>query len=435
MPAIRLADFDTWRPGYGLATVRVIKAGAPGVLASIYSDEELTTVADNPQTLSERLLGDISYGRWSMPLYVGEPYQLEIDAVDRTGVIRPPLVTLAGEDASLAVVTVSGGEEAIALEDHLARRIDVRDFGEFLAVGEQNASAATNNASLTAALGAAGARGGGYVEVPEGTYQISLFTIPQGVVVRGQGRGATILQSIEADNVVTIGGAQAGISRLTLDGITLPENSVGVFAEDKDQIVFDDAEIKRFETGAQLKGGRFGSWCSLYISNCVDGMEISGVDDAPLTAEGAFNVWRGGQIDTCSGVGLRLQDDGQPCHHNIFDGVRFDGNTDKAVHIIGARSTSFANCSWIDNTINIEVEDGDPETDTNTVIGLHFDGGSIKDGDINLTGSLESVAFRRMDLEDVEITLTTPGQNILAEDCREIAGITFAGVTDRKSVV
>ena len=63
-------------------------------------------------------------------------------------------------------------------------------------------------AGLSASTGT-GARGGGYVEIPDGTYQITSFTIPQGVIVRGAGRGATILQSTFAGNVATTEGALA----------------------------------------------------------------------------------------------------------------------------------------------------------------------------------------------------------------------------------
>jgi hypothetical protein len=201
--------------GYGLASVRVLIAGTND-LALIYSDEDLTAAVTNPQTLVERLDPNsaISYGKFSQPIYVGVPYELEINS-DRLHrrVQRPPLTTLDEMDASLALVTVAGGEEAIHLEDHLARRIDVRDFGEFLAVGTNGASTATNTATLDAAIGAAGALGGGYVETPAGTYQFSDTTIPQGVVLRGQGRTATTLQSTTAGQVVVIGGDRAGLSR------------------------------------------------------------------------------------------------------------------------------------------------------------------------------------------------------------------------------
>ena len=47
MASIRIIEFDTWRPGYGLATVRVYQAGT-STLASLFNDEELTDPAANP---------------------------------------------------------------------------------------------------------------------------------------------------------------------------------------------------------------------------------------------------------------------------------------------------------------------------------------------------------------------------------------------------
>ncbi|MEX2127603.1 MAG: hypothetical protein WD871_05110 [Xanthobacteraceae bacterium] len=135
MPSIRIAEFDTWRPGYGLGTVRVLQAGTNDD-ADIFADEGLTEAAENPQTLVEKTVDDISYGKFSVPLYVGVPYELLINTVDRTGVTRPPLTTLDAQDASNALVRANGGTKDIALKLHLARRIDVRDYGAFLAVGD-----------------------------------------------------------------------------------------------------------------------------------------------------------------------------------------------------------------------------------------------------------------------------------------------------------
>lgn len=428
MPAIRLGVFDTWNPGYGLASVRVCKAGTGGSqLASIFTDEALTVAAVNPQTLQQLLAADISYGRWAQPLYTGEPVELQINAIDFTGIIRPALTTLAGVDASQATGKVTGGEKDIALAEHLARRVDVRDFGDFIAVGGQGASAATNNATLTNAIGAIAALGGGFVELPGGTYLISSFTLPQGVVVRGLGRGASILQSTLAGVACTIGGVRAGLSRLTLDGVQLVDNSIGLYAEDKDQIVLDDVEIKRFNLGLHRNGGGFCNWRDFFIANCVDGYRGDGNDDELLTVELRFDRWIGGAVENCSGIALRLKNDGQPCHHQIIEGVRFEGNTGTAVQLSGARAVSFPRCSWEDNTIDLDIADGSPETETNTMIGVEFSDGSIKDGAVNLSGNLEAIALRRMDLEDVTITITTPGHNILVEDCREISGVTIAG--------
>src|SRR5689334_11479797 len=96
-PSIRIIEFDTWRPGYGLATVSVLMAGT-NTLADVFSDEALTIALDNPITLSEKTDNGISYGKFAIPVYVGVPYELKINSVDGTGVTRPPLTTLDGED-------------------------------------------------------------------------------------------------------------------------------------------------------------------------------------------------------------------------------------------------------------------------------------------------------------------------------------------------
>lgn len=434
MPSIRIAEFDTWRPGYGLATVRVRVAGTQ-TLATIYTDENLTTVAANPQTLRERIGADgVSYGRWQQPLYVGVPYELTINDVDVTGVIRPPLTTLEGADASAAVATPSGASISSTLAAHLSRRIDVRDFGQFTAVGQTGASSATNTTTLTAAIGAAGALGGGYVECPAGTYQFTDLTIPQGVVLRGQGRAATILQSVKAGQVVVIGGVRAGLCRLTLDGISKISNSIGVYAENKNDIVLHDVEIKRFDTGIQRKGGMYCAWSQLYVSDCDDGYLAHGDAASGLGGAISFNTWVGGAVELCTGKGIELKYVDRACTHNLFAAIVFDDNTGTAVHIEGARASQFRDCQWSGNTKNLKALDGTPERTDNTVIGIEVAAGSI-DGTgvspsstIELQGTLEQIALRRVELTNLAVTLTTPENNVLVEDCREVSGVTFSGV-------
>lgn len=425
MPSTRISDFDTWRPGYGLATVSVLKAGT-SLLADVFSDEDLTAPTGNPLTLVERIIDGVSYGRFSGPRYVGEPYELLINSIDQSGVVRPSLTTLEGQDASLATVRAAGGTEDTELEDYVARLVDVRDHGEFIAVNGVGASASTNTATIAAALGVAGARGGGIVMLPPGTYAVTSFTIPIGVVLMGQARGATILQSSFAGNVITLGGARAGLSRITLDGVTLVGGSVGVYSANKDQIVFDDVEIKRFETGLHCRGGKGFDWNELYIVNCVNGYKAHG-DSASSGAILRFNQWTGGKIETCSGLGVEFKNVDLACSHQILRGVGFDTNTGTAVKVVGARKTLLVDCWWEGNTVNLNVADGSPLTTSNTVIGLEIAGGSMKNGAVTFAGNLESVVLRRVDLETVAFTFTTPTRNILAEDCREISGVTFAG--------
>lgn len=421
-----IIEFDTWQPGYGLATVSIYVAGTT-TLADVFTDEALTVEADNPQTLAESIIDDISFGKFAAPLYVGTAYQLQINDVDTTGIVRPPLTTLAGADASTAVVTPTGGTEEISLADLAALEDNVRDYGEFIAVGDVGASASTNNATLVAAIAAAAAAGGGFVEVPAGTYLVTAFTVPQGVVLRGQGRGITILQSTTAGTVVTIGGTYAGFTRITLDGVSQVALSIGVLAINKDNIVFDDAEVKRFETGIQRKGGSLSYWRELYISDCVNGYLAYGDSAAGAGGSLRFNSWSGGTVDTCTTKGIEYKNVDATCEQNILDKVTFDSNTGIALNIIGARALMQRDCQWINNTADIKVADGSPVTTNNTVIGLEFVGGEIDGGTIEFSDTYSGVFFRRMTLVSPTITLNASAQNIIAEDCR-ISNPTIAGV-------
>lgn len=426
MSSTRIQDFDTWRPGYGLATVTVLQAGTNNE-ALIYTDESLTALTDNPVTLTERIIGDISYGKFAVPLYVGVAYELLIDSIDRTGVIRLPMQTLVGEDASKATVIVAGGTEEIELEDFFARRIDVRDYGDFIAVGQPGASSTTNNTTLVAAIGAASALGGAEVDLPAGTYQYISATIPQGVVLKGLGRGVTILQAEAAGPVMTVSGARGGMRSMTLDGVSLVFNSIGIYAANINEIVLDNVEVKRFETGIHRKGGSLCDWRALVISTCVTGYKLHG--DSAIGAGGSarFNQWRGGTVEFCTSVGLELKNVDAACEHNIFVAVLFDTNTGTAVKIVGARRKYFFDCNWTGNTVNVSVEDGSPLTATNSVVGLEFVGGEMAAGSLTFTGTYRDIAFRRMSLASISVTINAPGQNIPIEDC-SVSNPTITGV-------
>lgn len=421
MSVARISLFDIWQPGYGLATVTIFRAGTSD-LADVFLDEDLSIPASNPQTLLERVDGDISYGKFAAPLYTGQAYTVQIDSVDQTGVSRPPLTNLIGEDASSAVVTPEAANREHTLAEHLARRIDVRDFGAFDPVGATGASASTNGASLQAAIGAAGSAGGGFVEIPQGFYDITPLTIPEGVVLRGIGRGATTLQSTEATALFTIGGPRAGFSRLTIDGVSQVVNSIGVQASDVRQMFVMDVEIKRFETGLHCRGGQGNAWTELYVSDCVEGALLHGDEDSGGPEDGGawqYNAWQGGRVELCSETGIELKNVDERCANMMLCSIIFDENTGTALKVNGARQISAQDCIWFENTVNMEVRDGDPETTENTVIDLRFTRGLIDGGEIDLRGNLETVIFDQVQLDGVDIEITTPRFNILARDCRE----------------
>lgn len=423
MPSARIIMFDKWEPGYGLATVRVLEAGT-SVLADIFSDEDLTVSIANPQTLIQTISTDgISYGKFAATVYIGVPYELDINSVDRTGVQRIPITTLDEEDASDAFVTITGGSQEIALADHLARAIDVRDFGEFKAVGEQGASTATNTATLVSAIGVAGGRGGGFVRVPAGTFAVSEFNVPEGVVVQGESRDGTILKSTQAGIVATVGGDRAGFARVTLDGLSQVALSVGIFAADVAGVILDDVTIKRFELGLRVNGGGFNSWRDLIISDCVNGYQGRGTHDADINAELRLNHWRGGKVELCTTIGVDLTRNSNDTIDNIIADVHFDTNTGTAVRVKGALASSFRDCRWSGNTTNLAILDEDSSHQT---IGVEIDGGSIDTGAVTLTGLLENVAFRHVRLTDIDVAITTPTNTILIEDCEE-DGVAISG--------
>lgn len=420
MPSIRIADFDTWRPGYGLATVEVRLAGTD-TLASIYTDEDLTVAASNPQTLIERIVNGVSYGRFAAPIYVGAAYSLLINNIDETGIDRVPIYTLEDEDASDAVVTPDGGSVASSLEDLFARRIDVRDFGEFIITGGPGVSTATNTATLTAAIGVAGGRGGGRVLLPSGTYPISTVTVPEGVVLEGEGREATILQSTFAGTVIVIGGNDAGLARLSPDGVTQVGSSIGVYATNRDRVVMDDVLVKRFEVGVYLQGGNYADWHNVTASDCVGGVLWKPTTD-PVT----FNAWRGGGAELCSSYGFWIESDNNiAVQNNLAENLFFDTNTGAAMTIIGAEGTVLRNCNWDDNTTNLALSD---DGTTRLLTGLEITDGAMNTGAVTMTGTLKNVAFRRMRLTDLDVAITTPGNLITVEDCIE-DGVAITGAS------
>ncbi|MER8967717.1 hypothetical protein NKI25_18680 [Mesorhizobium sp. M0808] len=431
MASIRLSEFDTWRPGYGLATVTIVRAGTDN-LALVYTDENLLNAAANPQTLLEHIENNTSYGKWAAPLYVGQAVELQIDSVDQTGIINPAITSLAGEDGSLLVVTVPSGGDSHTLAEYLARRIDVRDYGEFLAVGAVGASAATNTATLQAALGVAGAAGGGFVELPAGFYTVNPFSLAENVVARGQGRGATTLQCNQASRVCTIAGDRAGLSRLTLDGISVVAGSVGLYSVARDQIVLDDVEIKRFAASKHLRGGENIVWNKLFVSDCADGSKLHGDLDAGDSGLGKRlgNVrWIGGRVDLCSITGIDVQYIDAPCGQITLEGVEFDTNTGTGLKIVGARGITIIDPVFTGNTVDLDIADATPLDGDNSIANIHFLRGRISGGEMNLADTLENVVFEGVEIDDVDITLTSPGNNVLALDCREINDVTLAGTS------
>ncbi len=429
MPVTRLADFDTWRPGYAGATLTVYRAGST-TLADLFLNEAMTVPADNPQVLLTLVEDQQSYGKLRAPCYVAQAFTINIDNIDTTGTIRPPLTTLDNENADDAVVTPQGAIQATSLAIHLSRTIYAQDFGDFLETGETGASSATNNATLVTAIGAAGAQGGGVVRLPPGTFDFLDFVIPEGVVVEGEGDGATFLVSTEATPIVSLGGIRCGMAGLTVDGVSQEANSVGLFAVAADETIFENVVFKRFESGLYLRGGERGDWRSLSVSDCVSGAKLHGDLNAGAGGGGeAFlsNRWVGGRVELCSTVGIEMKRVDATCGFSIFENISFIDNTGTAYRQEGARSVMLINPTFDGNTINTDIKDGTPVSSSNTVVGFTQRGGRFQGGEIRLSGTLENVIFDGAELADVDIVLTSPLNNVISLDCREDAATTVTG--------
>lgn len=427
MPAILIEEFDIWQPKYGGATVTVYAAGTTTPL-TVYSDEALTTSVDNPQTLLSITVNGITYGKFSAPRYVGAAYELDIDGTDQTGIQRPPLTSLSGENASDAVVTTTDGTRSRALDDRFDDVIHALDYGEL------GATAATNDATLTAAIGAAASNGGGVVIIPDGTYEFNDLTLSAGVVLQGEGREVTTLQCETGGNCITINGDRAGLRSITLDGVSNVASGVGIFSKANDELVMDDVLIERFETGIHLKGGRDCHWSKLYVDACGTGAKLHGDNDAGGGADGdelRHIFWNGGKVSQCTSIGIDLSFEDKKCWHNTIRDVGFKDNTGTALNINGARWTKAEACWWLGNTTNLAVDDDDDtdNADINTVIGLLLAGGSMSGGAATFDNTCQDVILDNMEISDVDFTLTSMTNAILTRNCIEDASVTISGDT------
>lgn len=437
MAVTRIAQFDTWRPGYGLATVHVYRAGST-ILADVFSDEACTIPAGNPQVLQEKTVDAVSYGKFAQPLYVAQAYELKINSVDVTGIDRPPLTSLEGENATLAWVLPTDADKPGIVADHLARRIDVRDYGDFIEVGGQTASAAANTVALVGAIGAATSRGGGIVEVPGGIYDIMPFSVPGGVTLRGRGRGATILQCTQGGNIVTLVGDRARLECLTLDGLTKNVTATGVYSLGRNQVCLRDVEVKRFEVGGYFRGGELVSLEDFFPEDNSIGLRLHGDNDTVNGGNGTTmfaTKWSGGLARFNSIAAVELKNVDLPVLETVIERVGFDTNIETAIRGEGLRSLRVSDCWWVGNADNIDLADGTPENIINTVQDVVIEGGRMAGGRIKLKGALEAVSFRRMDFEEVEVVITTPKNQIQVQDCREtdvtLTGATFAWLRSR----
>jgi hypothetical protein len=427
---VRVAEFDLWRPGYEGATVEVLIAGT-NALAALFGDPALTVPLPNPQILASRQETDgTTYGRFAQKVYVGTGYSLRVNTSDQTAVTSLPLITLAGQNAGAAVATATRGSRSRSIASHLDAEVYVDNFGQL------GSSPTANKAVLDAAIGAAAAQGGGMVRLPVGNWTFTQISLPQDVVLVGQGRGATTLRSEQAAAVVSIGGDGAGLQNLTLDGVNLNAGSIGVLGIGRDRIFIDNVIIKRFAQGILLRGGDTARFRDLYVQNCTKGADLRGDRDALFTNTGGplrDLFWDGGAMEACVTEGLRLSFEDDPVLRSTIRGVRFDTNVGPAVALNGCRTTTFEACRWVANAANLAVTDDNDlsRVADNTIQQLQVRNSSFSGGTLAFNGLCEDIRFEGCDFADVDWVLSVPTLPIMLVDCTEDSLSTATGALGR----
>lgn len=432
MSPVRISEFDLWQPGYGGSIVTVYQAGTT-TLANLYTDEALTVAATNPQTLASRSDGyGVIYGKFNQPIYTSQSYHISIDGIEQTGITRPPITDLDEQDASGAIVEVTGSDYAVILAALGSRIVHASNYGSF--VEGDSGSAATNTATIQLAIAAL--TDGGEVVIPAGTYKVNSFSVPENVIVCGQGKNASVLQSIMGDVSFTLTGNRSGFRKITLDGNNLTTGSIGIQSIGKDETIFDEVTVKRFDTGLHFKGGKGHIWTDFSIENTEIGAKLHGYTNAGGSGGGdAFEDlnWSGGLVSVCSTAGIDFSYEDALCHNINIDGVGFESNTGDALKINGAQFINLNGCWWDGNTVNVDMQDDtDPLTPAtelnNKVISVRFNGGRMFDGEFNATGTCQEVILNGLKLTDVEFTLSTPVDNFIQLiDCTETGGVTISG--------
>ncbi len=419
----RIAEFDIWRPGYGGAVVSVFVAGTT-TLASIYTNEALSIAADNPQTLSAmEAAGGVRYGKFAAPLYTAQSYYLSIDGIEDTGIVRPAFSSLDGEDTSAALVTPPSSSYAVTVAAAVGRQVNAANFGDFVA--GSGGVAATNTATLNLAIAALSS--GGFVNIGAGLYKVNDIDIPEGVVLRGQGVDATILQSVLGAESFTIVGDICGFKDLTLDGNSLSGGSIGVKSVGYSGVVFENVKITRFQMGLYIKGGSGFFWDNLTIINVETAGQLFGE-----TTVFQDLLWVGGLVSTATTLGIKMSYEDQMCQNITFVGVGFEDCVGEAIFINGAQNIKFVGCHGSGNTKIAKIMDDTatltPATSVqNDAIIVQFIGGRFDAGTFEVRDTAQDVCLKDMTLKNVTFVMTTPILNFLVlENCYE-TGVTITG--------
>lgn len=425
--AFAIHFFDIWRPKYGGNSVTVKKA-SDDTNATLYDGPDTGTAGtlSNPQTLDSATVSDVLFGKWQQPVYVTEDVYLSIDGADETGIIKVPLTTLVGADASQATVTLSGQSTAVAIRSAWANVVWAGFFGTL------SGTATQTTATINAAIGQASSNGGGLVLLPAGEFTVDdTLSLPAGVRIRGQGRGVTTIKAQMGQDLIAISNARSGLEELTLDGVNKTASSVGVEIDDASDVAFDQVEIKNFVIGLDAKAVQESVWRNLFISACTTGVDLN-------TESGASDLirdikWIGGQVELCTTVGVNIEHTDEWVHSIRFIAVNFDDNTGTALRIRGAQYVSMDGCHFNGNTTLFDFDDvAAPSGDKDDIIvGFRCTNFFIDQGAATFVGTCSQMVFENGEVTAGTWTFTSVDSNILFVDVTEGTSFALAGTTTR----
>lgn len=434
MSAVRIREFDLWRAGYAGAIVTVYVAGTT-TLATLYTGPTMAATLANPQTLGTRQdTNGQTYGKWNAPVYVAVAYTLSIDTGESSGIESPAISTFLGQDISAANAAGTRGQRLQTVSSIIDRFIWVQDFGEL----SDAAGAATCTTTLQAAVGAAAAQGGGTVRIPAGNYPFTSLTLPEGVLLMGEGVSATTIRSTLTSNVVTLAGDGSGLKDLTLDGVSVNVGSVGVYSLNKVGVRFEDALVRRFATGIRFLGGEGFRWRNFSIAECTNAADLRGDLDTSISNLGAplrnFE-WDGGAIAFNVTTGIRLRSVDALCENILLSNIEFEGNLADSLILEGVRDFTWRGC-WVTNSLRgLHIKDNvtTPLPAINTslrilIAGGYIDGGTIG-AEIKYEGTCDSVFLERVRFANVSQNLVSPQNAIITRDCVQNATTTVTGLT------
>lgn len=421
-----ITDFELWQPGYANAVVTYY-VGASDTLADLYYDEAETEPAPNPVTLAS-WEDDCcnSYGRFSQPIYIDAvSYSRSVNGLTAGGVHRPGISTLSQADASLATVRVPGSSYDRALGEAVGVVVHVDFYGQLVA-----AEAAANAALLTTCIGVAAGRGGGVVVVPAGTWDFTELSIPAKVMLAGAGKDVTTLRSTTADTVIELAGDDAGLLDITLDGIALNPDSIGIETRGY-ALRLDHAKVKRFDIGILAEASARALLREADIDNCDTGIQWFAKDEDAMPATGLR--WFGGSLANTTTTGLHLKAfrETSGCLRTDISGVRFHDNFGDAVVCEGAQFTALESCDFNNNLRHIDVMDNDAVTPVIESNSFRVFNSTFATGEVRVTQRAQDILFRACRFTLHTWKIVNPINALLLEGCIEDATVAVDGDTTR----